>query len=318
MKKILLSLATIGVVGAIAVSATGAWFSDTETSTGNTFTAGTLDLAVNGQNTGIIPVVVGNIAPGWSKDITYTVKNTGSISGKLSLKSGSVVNTEGLNPESEGDIVEPGELGANIQVEATVGGTSLGVVGTLNDLDSAEDVLLTSLNAGEEKTIVLRLFVDEEVGNDIQGDTVTADFTLSLDQTQAYVDETTTELTLENKDATTWQILSSDGIKGTLSYNVSGSNLSFNFAGKVNTPSIEYTLLYVGPTGNYPYSGQLVLGTATADASRNITMSGTVTPSGDITNGKVWLVPSSAYPTGWSHANNLYEGTSLLNFDLII
>ena len=49
MKKILLSLAIIAVVGAVAVGVTGAFFSDTETSTGNTFTAGAIDLKVDSE-----------------------------------------------------------------------------------------------------------------------------------------------------------------------------------------------------------------------------------------------------------------------------
>lgn len=317
MKKILLSVATVGVVGALAAGATSAWFSDTETSTGNTFTAGTLDLAVNGQNTGIIPVVVGNIAPGWTKDITYTVKNAGSISGKLSLVSGTVVNTEGLNPESETNTEGDGELGANITVTATVDSVTHNL-GVLNNLQNANTVI-TDLNAGVEKTIVLHLALPTSVTNEVQGDNVVADFTLSLDQTQVYVDETTTELTLENKTSD-WQIISGDGVEGTMSYNVAGAHLAFNFNGKVNEVG-TYTLLYVGPTGNYGDTGTLVLGTATSDGSKNITMTGSVTPSGDITNGKVWLVPSDTYTGGtwgaWHHANNLYEGTSLLNFDLI-
>ena len=48
-KKILISLATIGAVAAIAIGGTIAYFSDTETSTGNTFTAGSLDLTVDSQ-----------------------------------------------------------------------------------------------------------------------------------------------------------------------------------------------------------------------------------------------------------------------------
>lgn len=47
MKKILLSLLSIGAVAVVAVAATGAFFSDTETSTGNTFIAGELDLQVD-------------------------------------------------------------------------------------------------------------------------------------------------------------------------------------------------------------------------------------------------------------------------------
>ena len=46
-KKILISLSVIGAVAAIAVGGTIAYFSDTETSKGNTFTAGELDLLVD-------------------------------------------------------------------------------------------------------------------------------------------------------------------------------------------------------------------------------------------------------------------------------
>ncbi len=45
--RILASLAMIVFVGAVVVSSTGAFFSDTETSTGNTFTAGDIDLQID-------------------------------------------------------------------------------------------------------------------------------------------------------------------------------------------------------------------------------------------------------------------------------
>jgi len=49
MKKILLSLLSIGAVAVVAVAATGAFFSDTETSQDNTFTAGELDLQIDSE-----------------------------------------------------------------------------------------------------------------------------------------------------------------------------------------------------------------------------------------------------------------------------
>jgi len=49
MKKIIISICTIGIVSAIAISSTVAYFSDVETSTGNTFSAGTLDLKIDLQ-----------------------------------------------------------------------------------------------------------------------------------------------------------------------------------------------------------------------------------------------------------------------------
>src|SRR4030042_2973010 len=47
MKKVLLSVLSVGVVASVAVFATQAYFSDQEKSNGNTFTAGSLDLKVS-------------------------------------------------------------------------------------------------------------------------------------------------------------------------------------------------------------------------------------------------------------------------------
>ncbi|MDP1707157.1 MAG: SipW-dependent-type signal peptide-containing protein [bacterium] len=49
-KKILLSLGMIAFVAVAAIGATGAFFSDTETSTGNTFTAGDIDLQIDNES----------------------------------------------------------------------------------------------------------------------------------------------------------------------------------------------------------------------------------------------------------------------------
>lgn len=49
MKKILISLGIIGIVSVVAVSGTVAYFSDTESSVGNTFSAGEIDLKIDLQ-----------------------------------------------------------------------------------------------------------------------------------------------------------------------------------------------------------------------------------------------------------------------------
>lgn len=51
MKKILLSVSMIAVIAIAVMGATGAFFSDTETSTGNTFTAGAIDLKIDSTAT---------------------------------------------------------------------------------------------------------------------------------------------------------------------------------------------------------------------------------------------------------------------------
>ncbi len=52
IQRILLSLGMVVFVGALAAGATGAFFSDTETSTGNTFAAGAIDLQIDNSSYG--------------------------------------------------------------------------------------------------------------------------------------------------------------------------------------------------------------------------------------------------------------------------
>ncbi|MDO8430681.1 MAG: TasA family protein [Candidatus Taylorbacteria bacterium] len=49
MKRILLALSAVVFLGAAVAGGTGAFFGDVETSTGNTFAAGSLDLKVDSQ-----------------------------------------------------------------------------------------------------------------------------------------------------------------------------------------------------------------------------------------------------------------------------
>jgi predicted ribosomally synthesized peptide with SipW-like signal peptide len=69
MKKILLSVGMLVFVGAVVLGATGAFFSDTETSTGNTFTAGAIDLKVDNEchyNNGSCPEAA-NVKTNWEQ-----------------------------------------------------------------------------------------------------------------------------------------------------------------------------------------------------------------------------------------------------------
>lgn len=106
MKRILVSLFVMAVVGISAVGLTRAYFSDTETSTGNTFSAGTLDLKVDGADA-VVPFTVSNLKPGETKGSqTYTLKNMGSLPGVVTLKVKNVTTNENnlIEPEvSAGD-----------------------------------------------------------------------------------------------------------------------------------------------------------------------------------------------------------------------
>ena len=121
-KKILISLSTIAAVAAIAIGGTVAYFSDTETSTGNTFSAGTLNLQVGNYDPTSVKITLSNMKPGDAANAaTWLVKNTGSIAGKLTVGVGAITNNENdcIEPEQEGDSTcgaTDGELGANLKV----------------------------------------------------------------------------------------------------------------------------------------------------------------------------------------------------------
>src|SRR3990172_7407305 len=87
-KKIVTSLVTIGAAGALLVGATVAFFTDTETSTGNTFTAGKIDLKID---------------------------STASYNGQP--VPGSTWELKDLNPQSDKffnfDDIKPGDFGEN-------------------------------------------------------------------------------------------------------------------------------------------------------------------------------------------------------------
>lgn len=84
MKKILLSIATIALVAAVAVKATGAFFTDTVTNKSNTFTTGTLTLQLSGKDSNGSTVSspffnVTGMVPGDTKTAFVEIKNTGNI-----------------------------------------------------------------------------------------------------------------------------------------------------------------------------------------------------------------------------------------------
>lgn len=88
----------------LASGATVAYFSDTESSNGNNFTAGTLNLTVNG-NDGINTVLfnVSNLRPGSQPTGRYTIRNTGSVAGYLDIENVSFASNENgrIEPEVE-------------------------------------------------------------------------------------------------------------------------------------------------------------------------------------------------------------------------
>jgi predicted ribosomally synthesized peptide with SipW-like signal peptide len=117
-KKILLSLSVIGTVAAIAIGGTIAYFSDVEESTGNTFTAGTLDLLIDIDGV-LLPSLNGPIfnltdmKPGDNGEKTLSLHVDNDACGFVSISIDSDDDNSCTEPESLDDPEGPdcGALG---------------------------------------------------------------------------------------------------------------------------------------------------------------------------------------------------------------
>lgn len=120
MIKVIKSGLVIAAIVAIAGTATWSYFSDTETSEGNTFSAGSIDLNIDGQNSNVVKFTRSNLRPGNQPKDGYLLANVGTIDGFLDLENISVTSFENecVDPEIDaGDATcdDPGEGDGELQ-----------------------------------------------------------------------------------------------------------------------------------------------------------------------------------------------------------
>jgi predicted ribosomally synthesized peptide with SipW-like signal peptide len=191
-------------VAAIAGGATYALFSDTETSAGNTFTAGTLDLELGGTIQ-TAPINLPNMKPGDSTGVkTFIMNNVGSIDGTASF-SVTYVEHDGTGTTEYATNMLADDVAKMLQIVGPVnysvnGGavhdlydTLLNNFGsndgdgtdlTLFDLATVPSIPVTdTLTAGGNITIsIANIQFDTNAGNDYQNDGIIGYFNGNLVQ----------------------------------------------------------------------------------------------------------------------------------------
>lgn len=201
MKKITLSILTIAIVLTVAIGATGAYFIDTETSSGNTFTAGTLNLTVDNQEgPAVAHVSFANVVPavqwyGAEYDHQWVLKNTGTVPGHITYTIKNIKNYENgcSNPEIlAGDVTsgtgpDQGELGSQLKVLFQLNQPPYGYSQELYPLNSALNVPYLApayhLNPGETKNVFTRSWLINAANNNlVQSDSVEFDIEFKLEQ----------------------------------------------------------------------------------------------------------------------------------------
>lgn len=193
--KIFASVLVICIALGVILGATSAYFSDTETSTGNTFTAGTLDLKIDGLDTNVVKFTQTNMYPDNQPTGSYLLKNAGTLGGYLNITGISFNNLENgiLEPEAAaGDTsADVGELGSLLGLSLYFdndkdGYFSTGDVriydGMINNLP-ASITLNKQLAAGSDvKIMAVVNWWTTPNDNLAQSDSVAVDFTFSLTQ----------------------------------------------------------------------------------------------------------------------------------------
>ena len=189
-KKILFSAMTIALVGALIGGGIYAYFSDVETSTDNTFTAGTLDLTVDTEN----PWTSTKITAGTlTADINTLVDTQGSctepecVDEGGTYSGGSCTGNIAVNLSTKMDIVvwvDDGAGGGTANNGVKDGTEEQLFSGTLAAADAAGPWSVTGgLGAGSTTYIGISYSIATTVTNEIQDDNST--FTIEFNLGQA-------------------------------------------------------------------------------------------------------------------------------------
>jgi len=335
-KRILLSVMTIGVVLAMVGGATQALFSDTETSVGNTFSAGTIDISVNDQNPWSESVALTEMKPSYTDYINFTIRNVGSNPADIWKTLSNIVTDEGLWSEPECDAQggtwevdvcnNPAHswhgihtvIEYDLYVELYNASDKLIWHQMLYDKDILISDLPTKMYLGMIPSgwymkVYQSYHMKGDTGNWAQGDTMTFDITLEAEQL-------TGSLVLEDKSGDPdWDIDQTSPEQGILTYEVMSPTFDFSFTGRAPSAGKEYALVI----GDNPWDAGQLLGTDTADGSGNVDIPLTSVELGQsYDHAKVWLILSSdwtgavgdaGHMTHWNGSEYLYE-TGLIEY----
>lgn len=182
-KKFIQGAASVVTAGALLVGGTLAYFTATDTSTGNTLGAGTLNVNVleqNGDNE--LALALANLAPGETRTVNFDVKNTGTLDVFLR---GYITGTWGTGNEA----LDAENMIHVTQVERWNGSgwevlhPGPEVTGLFYYSPDGTDASHFTVAPDTRAQFQLTVMLDEEADNDYQGKTFTADIVAQARQT---------------------------------------------------------------------------------------------------------------------------------------
>ena len=327
-------------MGTTLWAGTRAYFTDTETSVGNTFTTGTIDISVDGTNpwTRTTPYQLTDMKPSQTDYINFTVYNSGTNPVNLYKTLNNFVTANVATNESEQEADPTGEvndvenwINYDLKVELydvdpaqnptatpvwweniyTDGMGHDKLLGTLED----QAMYLGMIPVGKWMKVYQSYHMIPTTGNAYQGDQLTFDITLTAEQLGAH------SIRLENKEQVNGQ-----------SYTMWWDSTFADLAYKVKDSKFGYSLNVQGAAnGTYNlvawegYPGFVWGAGPTATVLANVTVSGgTVTLTDqsvelnkNLTNAKVWLAPGAFVTPGTTMTLGYNPATTLFDTGLM-
>lgn len=338
---------------AIVIGGTYAFFSDTETASGNLFSTGTIDIAVDDQNPWEGQYEISDIKPGETGTVTFDVENVGSNPVKVFKSLKNIVANGGEEPyecdqyftSSEPECVAEAGTPKNEIQRKILYGLSVEVYDAQSNkiwwqtiysdsdnkklnqvygLNGGKYVELGMVPVGGYMKVVQTYHLMENTGNEYQGDSIVFDIEIKGEQLQQNEGAI---VTLENKNTSTWDIILGDGIQGTLVYNTKGATFDYDFVASGLDAGTNYSLIYYPDPWANPKTVILIGSAMLTDGSGEISSLGNSVELGtDLPavgddnypdGAKIWLVPSSSLSgstLSWTPNKFLYE-TSLMTYD---
>ena len=354
MKKIIVSLSIMAMVAGVVIGATSAYFSDTETSIGNTFTAGTIDIKVDGNNPWTDTYTIPDIKPGETDYVNFGIENVGmnpaeiykSIYG-MEGTTGTVSEPECTEQSGYWDNPDGGcnwnwdsnnhtdnndlqtqifyDLSVKIYTDKNAYSTSPESPFWWQTIETGDETLPT-VYPTDSTFIDLGMlpvggymFVEQSYHfNKDAGNEYQGDiltFNMKVEARQLAQDANgNATLTLEDKTPAPEYAVIDNDYSGTLTYKTKNPTFDFGFTGM--TPlSTNYTLV-IGEDPWLDPANVCVLGENLFSNEKLVTFTGTETcPS--MTSAKAWLIPTTDWNSWTGSAGNWNQSNYLLEIGLV-
>ncbi|MCK5510881.1 SipW-dependent-type signal peptide-containing protein [Candidatus Parcubacteria bacterium] len=330
MRKILLSILVIGAMSALVAGGTISFFSDTEISTGNTFTAGTIHISIDGENPWSRNFVWDDIKPGKDFEIEFEITNEGLNPLKLwkiikcvEYDDNGIIEPEqewydennSGNPKNDIDsaiiyeMYVDGKLAISKEAGITMNHVKDNYMGLVKlDQPFEQNNGDGILQPDESVNVIQRYYMREDTENWAQSDKMT--FVIEIEARQVSAPEPLQQISfMDNKyNNNTWTA-TADETMGILKYDYMAPTFNYDFLGVGLNPSTEYCLIYYADPWSSEGSGTtgqtgFLIDQGTPDSDGKLSLIDNKNINTDLPNiddenypngAKIWLLPCIKY-----------------------